>query len=64
MEYISNQTEFVPPPYPIFHIMNAQTILLFLRKESDKIVVPPKEMLFWFSIVRFLTNYDVTNRKH
>ena len=26
-------------------------------------VAPPKEMLLSFSIVQFLTNYDITNRK-
>ena len=38
---------------------------VILRKERRvqvKIVAPPKEMLS-FSIVQFLTNYDVTNRK-
>ena len=29
-----------------------------------KFVAPPKEMLLSFSIVWFLTNYDVINRKH
>ena len=33
------------------------------RKERVKFVAPPKEMLLSFSIVWFLTNYDVTNRK-
>ena len=27
-------------------------------------VAPPKEMLLLFYVVQFLTNYDVTNRKH
>ena len=33
------------------------------RRERAKLVVPHKEMLLSFSIVRVLTNYDVTNRK-
>ena len=33
------------------------------RRERVKCVAPPKEMLLSFSIVRFLTNYDITNRK-
>ena len=33
-------------------------------KRLSKIVFPPKEMLFSFSIVWFLTNYDITNREH
>ena len=36
----------------------------FCAKRVSKIVVLPKEMLFSFSTVHFLTNYDVTNRKH
>ena len=71
MEYISDQARFLPYPSPT-HISSAQTVLLcicpnfFLRKERReqiKFVVPPKEMLLSFSIVRFLTNNDVTNRK-
>ena len=34
------------------------------RERESKIIVPPKEMLLLFSIGTFLTNYDVTNRKH
>ena len=33
------------------------------RKEQEKLVALPKEMLLSFWIVQFLTNYEVTNRK-
>ena len=36
----------------------------FCTKRASKIIVPPKEMLLSFSIGTFLSNYDVTNRKH
>ena len=36
----------------------------FCAKRASKIIVPPKEMLFSFSTGTFLTNNDVTNRKH
>ena len=35
----------------------------FCAKRASEIVVPPKEMLLSFSCVRFLTNYDVRERK-
>ena len=34
-----------------------------LRKESENIIVPPKEMLLLFSIGIILTNYVVKDRK-
>ena len=33
-------------------------------KSVSKVIAPPREMLLSFSIGTFLTNYDVTNRKH
>ena len=38
--------------------------LFFCANRASKTIVPPKEMLLSFSIETFLTNYDVTNRKH
>ena len=37
---------------------------VFWAKRASKIIVLPKEILSSFSIGTFLTNYDVTNRKH
>ena len=55
MEYISDQTEFLPP-HPIFHIMSAQTILLMLKHNV------PLYLTLTFTNRLFLF-YDVTNRK-
>ena len=70
MKYISDQTKFLSHPHPIFHILSTQIILVFAHRcyfytqRGSKIVVPPKKMLVSFSSVRFVTNYDVTKRKH
>ena len=36
----------------------------FCAKRASEVIVELKEMLLSFSIGTFLTNYDVTNRKH
>ena len=75
MKYISDQTEFLPPMsslkafFDVTDRVKESTqnvfaqICYFCAKRAKKIVAPPKQMLLSFSIVRFLTNYDVTNRK-
>ena len=67
MEYISNVAKFLPPSTSI---SSAQTIIVFAQncfsctKSVSKVTVPPKEMLLSFPIGTFLTDYDITNRKH
>ena len=59
MEYNSNQAKFLPHHSPVF----PQNVIFAQREKiASKICCPPKEMLLSFSIVPFLTNYDVTNR--
>ena len=53
----------IPPPLylpPKCYFVHS---LLKERRERVKFVASPKEMLLSFSILQFLTNYDVTNRK-
>ena len=50
---------------PKFVIPPPQICLCSKRKgERVKFVAAPKEMLLLFSILWFLSNYDIINRKH
>ena len=66
--FLTNLNSYPIPPHS--GISKRSTILMhlpknvFFRKRASKIVVLPKEMLLSFSIVWFLANFDVTNRKH
>ena len=55
----------IPPPTPfsVLRLLFCIISTLFLCSLHSHFA-PPKEMLLSLSIVQFLTNYDVTNRKH